>query len=77
MLAIHNGFVGCVSFFNLRGCPSGGIIMGGIRKTVARKTRPLVVDPKIQAERLRIAQHIVRALRATNAASAMTVLRGD
>jgi hypothetical protein len=43
--------------------PSGGIIMGGIRKTVARKTPPLVVDPNIQAERLRIAEDIARALR--------------
>jgi len=37
--------------------------MGRIRKKVARKTRPPAVDPKIQAERLRIAEDIARALR--------------
>jgi len=37
--------------------------MGRIRKTVPRKADPPEVDAKIQAERLRIAQDIARALR--------------
>ena len=37
--------------------------MGRIRKTVPRKARPPEVDPKIQKERQRIAEHLVRILR--------------
>ena len=37
--------------------------MGRIRKTVPRKARPPEVDPKIQEERQRIAEHLVRILR--------------
>ena len=52
--------------------------MGRIRKTVPRKARPLEVDPKIQKERQRIADHLVRVLReaATVAPSETTALRG-
>ena len=37
--------------------------MGRIRKDVARKGALPEVDPKIQKERQRIAEHLVRALR--------------
>ena len=37
--------------------------MGRIRKTAAGKADPPEVDTKIQAERLRIAEDIARALR--------------
>ena len=37
--------------------------MGRIRKTVPRKARPPKVDPKIQKERQRIAEHLVSVLR--------------
>ena len=37
--------------------------MGHIRKTVAHKADPPELDPKIEEERQRIAQDIVRALR--------------
>ncbi len=37
--------------------------MGRIRKTAASKAALPKVDPKIQEERLRIAEHLVRALR--------------
>ena len=37
--------------------------MGRIRKTAAGKADPAEVDRKIQEERQRIAEHLVRALR--------------
>ena len=37
--------------------------MGGIRKDAARKAARREVDPKIQEERQRIAERLVRALR--------------
>ena len=37
--------------------------MARIRKTAVSKADPPEVDPKIEEERLRIAEHIVRALR--------------
>ena len=40
-----------------------GVVMGRIRKEAARKDALLGVDDKIQEERLRLAQRLVRELR--------------
>jgi hypothetical protein len=51
---------------NLRpstGDASAGVVIGRIRKESARKDALLGVDDKIQEERQRIAEHLVRILR--------------